>query len=98
MTFLAFLEAGGVAVTLCLPAQVLEDPALGPFDDALADSALGIWAETGIARIRVLPSKSGIGAMKLSKAYDQTYKNKYLKKIDGLSQYCLTRSLATRRW
>jgi hypothetical protein len=38
--FLAFLEVGGVTMTLHLPARVLEDPALGPFDDALVDSAL----------------------------------------------------------
>jgi hypothetical protein len=97
MTSLAFLEVGGVAATLHLPVRVLEDPALGPFDDAPAGSALGVRAEIGTVEIRVSPSKSSIGAMKLSKAYDQTYKNKYLKKIDGLSQYFLTGSLATRR-
>jgi hypothetical protein len=58
---------------------------LGPFDNALANSALGFWAEIGIAGIGVSPSKLRIGAMKLSKACNQTYKNKYLKKIDGLS-------------
>jgi hypothetical protein len=40
MTFLALYEEGGVAMSLCFPAQVLEDPTLGPFDDAPADSAL----------------------------------------------------------
>jgi hypothetical protein len=40
MTFLALYEEGGVAMSLCFPAQVLEDPTLGPFDDAPADSTL----------------------------------------------------------
>jgi hypothetical protein len=51
--FLAFLEAGGVAVTLRLPTRVLEDPTLGHFHDVPADSTLGVWAEMGIAGIRV---------------------------------------------
>jgi hypothetical protein len=74
MTFLAFLEAGGVAATLHLSTRVLEDPVLGPFDDAPANSALGVWAEIGIVRIGVSLSKLRIGAMKLSKACDQRYK------------------------
>jgi hypothetical protein len=89
-TFLAFLEAVGVAVTLRLPARVLEDPALGPFDDALADSTLGVRTEVETVGIGVSPLRPGIGEMKLSKACNQTYKNKYLKKIDALSQHCLT--------
>jgi hypothetical protein len=34
-------------VTLCLPAQVLEDPAPGPADESLADSTLWVRAEIG---------------------------------------------------
>jgi hypothetical protein len=35
VAFLAFLEVGGVSVAFHLLARVLEDPTLGPFDDAL---------------------------------------------------------------
>jgi hypothetical protein len=40
MTFLALYEEGGVAMSLCFPTQVLEEPTLGPFDDAPGDSTL----------------------------------------------------------
>jgi hypothetical protein len=85
VTFLSFWAVGGVAAALCLPARVLEDPALGPFDNAPADSALGVRAGRGTTEIGVSPSTHGIGTMKLSKVCDQTYKHEYLKKIDGLS-------------
>jgi hypothetical protein len=81
--FLAFLEAGGVSVTLHLPSRVLEDPTLGPFDDALTDLALGARAETGTTKMGVSPSMLGICTIKLSKACDQIYEHGYLKKIDG---------------
>jgi hypothetical protein len=42
MTFLAFLEVGGVAAALHLLDRVLEDLMLGPFDDAPADLAFGV--------------------------------------------------------
>jgi hypothetical protein len=42
---------------LHLSAQVLEDLALGPIDESMANSALGILAEIGIAGIGESPSK-----------------------------------------
>jgi hypothetical protein len=50
-TILVFFEGGRVEVALHLPAQVLDDPALGPTEELLTDSALGVWAEIGMARI-----------------------------------------------
>jgi hypothetical protein len=70
-TFLPFLEADRVAVTLHLPARVLEDPTLGPFDDMLVDSTLIVWAKKGTPGIGVSPSKPCMGAMKLSNACRQ---------------------------
>jgi hypothetical protein len=58
---------------LHLSARVFEDPALGPFDEAPTDLALGVWAEMGIARIDISPSKPRMRAMKLSKACEQAY-------------------------
>jgi hypothetical protein len=57
---LIFFEGGGVATTLCLPARVFKDPALGPSDEALAESALGFWAEMGIPGINVSPPNLGM--------------------------------------
>jgi hypothetical protein len=75
VAFFAFGATGGVAAALRLLARVLEDPALGLFDETLANSALGNWAETGIAGIGISPSMLGMGAMKLSRAYDQEYEH-----------------------
>jgi hypothetical protein len=96
ITFLAFLEAG-VSATFRLPTQVLEDPALGPFDDALAGSALGDRAETGTTIMGVSPSTPGVGTMMLSKACERVYKHEYLKMIGDRSEHCLPGSLATWR-
>jgi acetyl esterase/lipase len=70
--FLAFLGIGGVAATLRLLARVLDDPMLGPFDDAPTDSALRVRTERGTTGIGVSPSKPRMRAMKLSKACSQT--------------------------
>jgi hypothetical protein len=56
-TFRGFSEGGGVTVVLRLSARVLEDLALGPIDESMANSALGILAEIGIAGIGESPSK-----------------------------------------
>jgi hypothetical protein len=72
VTFLAFLGADGVVATLNLPARVLDDPVLGPCDDALTDLTLRVQAERGTAGIGVSPSKSGIGSMKSSRVCNQT--------------------------
>jgi hypothetical protein len=71
VAFFAF----GVAAALRLLARVLEDPTLGLFDETLANLALENWAETGIAGIGISPSMLGMGAMKLSRAYDQEYEH-----------------------
>jgi hypothetical protein len=68
MAFLAFLGGGGVAAALQLPAQVLDDLALGPANESSADSALRVRAEIRIPEIDMSPSKPGIGEMKLSRA------------------------------
>jgi hypothetical protein len=73
VTFLAFLGVGGVAVTLCLPARVLDVPTLGPCYDAPTGSTLKVQANRGTAVIGVSPTKLGIGAMKLSRACDEGY-------------------------
>jgi hypothetical protein len=64
-----FFGGGRVAAALHLPARVLKYSALGPVDESSAHSTLGVRAETGTAGISESPSKMGMGAMKLSRAY-----------------------------
>jgi hypothetical protein len=52
MTFQSFFF-GGVAVALHLPAQVLEDIALGSADESSTDSALVVW--TKIMKVHLGP-------------------------------------------
>jgi hypothetical protein len=46
--------------------------ALAPTEGSLIDSSLGGQAKTGMAKIRISPSKRGTREMKLSKACIQT--------------------------
>jgi hypothetical protein len=62
------LFRGGVATALRLPAQVLEDRALGPLDESSSNSTLGVWAKIGTTGIGVSPSKPGMCEMKLFRA------------------------------
>jgi hypothetical protein len=55
-------------VALRLLARVLVDPAQRPVAESSTDSALGVWAEIGMAKIGISPSKLGIGEIKLSNA------------------------------
>jgi hypothetical protein len=48
-----FVGGGGVATTLHLPAQVLEDPTLRPINESLVDSAHRVRAEIETAWIGV---------------------------------------------
>jgi hypothetical protein len=82
VAFFTFKAAGRVAVALCLLTRVLEDPTLGPFDDALVDSALGNGTEIGTMGIGISPLMLGMGSMKLSMAYNQAYDHKNLQKFD----------------
>jgi hypothetical protein len=61
-------------VAFRLPAQANGVPTLASVEGLLSASPLGDWAETGIARIGMSPSKLGMGEMKLSKASIQTIK------------------------
>jgi hypothetical protein len=74
MTFHIFFGGGGVGAAMCLPARVLEDPALGPFDEPLVDSAFGVWAEIVMAGIGVSPLKPEMGVVKLSSTYKKANK------------------------
>jgi hypothetical protein len=72
--FPRFLRSwGGGGTTLCLPAQVFEDPTLGPLDEASTDLMLGVWAKIGTAGIGDSPSKPGIESMKLYRACNEAY-------------------------
>jgi hypothetical protein len=82
VAFFAFGAASGVAIALHLPARVLDDPVLGPFDDAPTDLTLGDRTKTGTAGIGVSPLMLGMGAIKLSRAYNQAYKHENLQKFD----------------
>jgi hypothetical protein len=73
MAFLIFRGGGGVEAALRLLARVFQDPVVGPRNEAMTDSALGVQAEMGIAGIGISPLKPGMRAMKLSKAYGQAY-------------------------
>jgi hypothetical protein len=55
-------------------------PALAPVEGSLSASPPGGWAESGIARIEMSPSKPRMGEKKLSKAYIQTIKVQHLMK------------------
>jgi hypothetical protein len=63
-----------LAAAFHLLAQVFEALALAPVDESLVGSSLGGQAKTGTARIRMSPSKSGIGEIKLSKTCIQMNK------------------------
>jgi hypothetical protein len=63
-----------LAVAFCLAAQLLNVLALASVEGSLSASPPRGWAETGIAGIRMSPSKPGMGEMKLSKAWIQTNK------------------------
>jgi hypothetical protein len=69
-TFIILLRGGRVEAALHLPAQLFEDLALGPLDEA---PTLGVQAEIGIAGIGISPSKPGMGATKLFRACKQAY-------------------------
>jgi hypothetical protein len=60
--------------SLCLPARVLGDLALGPADESSANSMLGVWAEIGTIGISVSTSKLVIGEIMLSRAYIYIYR------------------------
>jgi hypothetical protein len=78
MTFLSFFRGGSVVVALCLPAQVLDDPALGPADESLVDSALRARAKIGTTGISSSPSKPRIDEVKLSRVCTIAYaENEY---------------------
>jgi hypothetical protein len=72
MTIQIIFGGGRVATALRLPAQVVEDPVLWPFDESSADSTLEVRAETGTVGIGESLLKSGMGAMKLSRACKHT--------------------------
>jgi hypothetical protein len=84
MAPLVFFEGGGVVAALHLPARVLEDPTPGPAVESSADSPLGVRTEIGMARIRISPSKSRMGEIKLSKACTQRFK----KLVDNPAHCC----------
>jgi hypothetical protein len=52
--------------------RVFKALALTLAEGSLVDSSPGDWPETGMAGIRMSPSKPGMGEMKLSKACIQT--------------------------
>jgi hypothetical protein len=66
--FLAFLGGVGLAVTVCLLAQVYKVLALALVDGSLIDSSSGDRAEIEMVKIRISPSNLGTGEMKLSNA------------------------------
>jgi hypothetical protein len=63
-----------LAIAFCLLAQVFEALALAPVEGSLADLSPGGRAKTRMARIRTSTLKSGMGEIKMSKAYIQTNK------------------------
>jgi hypothetical protein len=72
MVFLFFFFGVRLVVAFHLPSRVFEALALAPAEGSLAGSSPGGWAETGMARIGILPSKPGTGEIKLSRSCIQT--------------------------
>jgi hypothetical protein len=56
-------------------------PVLAPAEGSLSASSLGCWGKTGMAGIRISPSKPGMGEMKLFVACIETIKACDLKKM-----------------
>jgi hypothetical protein len=82
-----FLRRSRVAVTLGLPAQILDDPALGPIKESSSNTVLGVRAEIRMTRIGSSLLKPGIGEVKLSIACTILYaKNEYSKNNSRLSE------------
>jgi hypothetical protein len=74
VAFLAFFWGGRLAVAFRLLARVFDAPSLDPVEGSSMASPLGERAETGIAKIGMLPSKPGLGEIKLPKFGIRTIK------------------------
>jgi hypothetical protein len=61
MTFFIFWAPNGLATTLHLPSQVLEDPTLGPFDEVSPDSAFGVLGRDEDSKNRHLTLEARYG-------------------------------------
>jgi hypothetical protein len=61
-------------VAFCLLARLFDAPALDPAEESSIASLPGGWAEMGMARIGMSPSKPGMGEMKLSNSFIRTIK------------------------
>jgi hypothetical protein len=72
VVFLAFFWGAGLVVAFFLPTRVFKELALALVEGSLVGSSPGGRAKTGMARIRMSPSKPRMREIKLSKPSIQT--------------------------